>query len=249
MTVTATTPTAIPADTVFVPPPQRRNLSPDQEQRIAKAVTEVAATADLHPAVTIIHNLALDTVEYMSARGLRLLHTSLAELQALGPAYTYTHFNPEDAPNYLPQLYGLVQSLDPLASVTFFQQVRTTINRDFSWYLTTTRVLLREPCGTPLLLISTACPIDPLHHVTNKVQRLLDENNFLRRHAHTFATLTSRERDVLRLLALGRSASEIADALCISTQTAETHRRNLRHKLEASSAFDLGQYARAFDLV
>lgn len=248
MSNTPTTPPT-PAEALFVPPPQRQPLTAAQEQLIAQAVAEIAATADLHPAVTIIHNLALDAVAYMSERGLRLLHTTLAELQALGPAYTHTHFNPEDAPNYLPQLYGLVQSLDPQASVTFFQQVRTATGRDFAWYLTTTRVLLREPDGPPLLMISTACPIDPLHHVTQKVQRLLDENNFLRRHARQFATLTARERDVLRLLALGFSAPDVAGQLNISVQTAETHRRNLRQKLSITSAFDLGQYARAFDLI
>jgi DNA-binding NarL/FixJ family response regulator len=81
------------------------------------------------------------------------------------------------------------------------------------------------------------------------VQRLLDENVFLCINHNWFATLTTREREVLRALALGQSALEIASPLFISPQTAETHRRNLRRKLGAESAFELGQYARAFDLI
>ena len=43
--------------------------------------------------------------------------------------------------------------------------------------------------------------------------------------------LTCREREVLALLAEGRTDLEIAEALCISTCTASTHVRNLLGKL------------------
>ena len=56
-------------------------------------------------------------------------------------------------------------------------------------------------------------------------------------------------REVLRLLALGHTAPQIGAELFLATQTIETHRRNLRHKLQAESQFELGQYARAFDLI
>jgi len=240
---------AVPDEVLFVPPAKVQALTPEQQALVAEAVGKVAASADLHPAVTIIHNLFTDSVEYMSDLGLQLLNTTLEEVKALGPAYSNTFFNAADAPNYLPVLYGLVQSLDPKASVSFFQQVRTAAGGDFAWYLSTTRVLLREPGGPPLLLITTACPVDPQHHLTHKLSRLLEENNFLRRHAVAFASLTTREREVLRHLSLGLTAPEIASALFLAPQTVQTHRRNIRHKLNASSAFELGQYARAFDLI
>ena len=44
-------------------------------------------------------------------------------------------------------------------------------------------------------------------------------------------TLTSREREVLALLATGRSNSELADALVVSEATAKTHVRNVLAKL------------------
>ncbi len=54
---------------------------------------------------------------------------------------------------------------------------------------------------------------------------------------------------MLQLLALGNSSQEIALKLSVSAQTAETHRRNIRHKLELHSTFDVGMYARAFNLI
>jgi DNA-binding CsgD family transcriptional regulator len=178
-----------------------------------------------------------------------LLQISLPALRALGASYHQYFFSPADAKDYLPRIYELVQSGDPTAVVSFFQQVRTTENPEYTWYFSTTRVLLRDAEHNPLLMITTASPIDPLHHVTHKVSRLLEENNFLRQHAARFATLTRREREVLRLLALGHKAPQIGAELFLSTQTVETHRRNLRQKLRAESLFELGQYARAFDLI
>ena len=216
---------------------------------IAAKIREIAATADLFPGVVIVFNDQADEVKYMSARGLRQLGTSMAELTALGGAYYPTFFNPDEAHEYVPKLVDLMQRNDLAHVVSFFQQVRTGPARTFEWHLSTVKVLAQNAAGRPLLLICFSCPIDPESHVTHKVQRLLDENNFLRGHHARFATLTSREREILRGLALGQSAPEIADRLFISPQTAETHRRNLRRKLQVESAFELGQYARAFDLI
>jgi len=83
----------------------------------------------------------------------------------------------------------------------------------------------------------------------DKAQRLLEENSFIKKNYSRFAKLGAREREVLKLLALGKSISEIADELFISTATAETHRRNIRRKLEITSRYELFTYARAFSLM
>lgn len=238
------------AQPLLVPLPQQQQPTPTQERRIAEAVAAVAPHADLHPGVTIIANLLLDRVEYMSARGLHQLGTTQEAIRALGPGYWTEYFNPADAEDYLPKVFEMIQSPDPWAVTSVFQQVRIGPGRSYRWHLSATRVLLRdEDTGQPLLLVTNSIPVDPLHHVTHKVSRLLAENNFLRQNAARFGQLTQREREVLRLLALGRSAPEIAEQLFISAQTAETHRRNLRQKLGAATAFELSEYARAFDLI
>ncbi|GAB3637251.1 hypothetical protein GCM10027422_28410 [Hymenobacter arcticus] len=221
----------------------------NNNELIEAKVREIAATADAYPGIIIVANLQVDRVEYMSSLGLQLLHTSLPTLHAMGAQYHERFFNPQEAHEFVPKLYGLMQRNDFNQTISFFQQVRTGPAQAFEWYLTATRLLLRDVAGQPLLVVSAAHSIDPKHHLTHKVQRLLDENTFLRTHHGRFATLTTREREVLRALALGHSAPEIASHLFISPQTAETHRRNLRRKLGAESAFELGQYARAFDLI
>jgi two-component system response regulator NreC len=55
--------------------------------------------------------------------------------------------------------------------------------------------------------------------------------------------LSEREREVLRLLALGHSNQEIAKQLYISVRTVETHRAHILQKLRLSSRADLVRYA------
>lgn len=57
------------------------------------------------------------------------------------------------------------------------------------------------------------------------------------------ATLTAREREVLQLLAEGRSTKQIASDLKVSVKTVETHRQNVMKKLNLHSIADLTKYA------
>jgi DNA-binding NarL/FixJ family response regulator len=55
--------------------------------------------------------------------------------------------------------------------------------------------------------------------------------------------LTPREREVVQLLAEGKSSKEVAVVLDLSIKTAETHRTNVMRKLDLHSVADLVRYA------
>jgi two-component system, NarL family, response regulator NreC len=61
--------------------------------------------------------------------------------------------------------------------------------------------------------------------------------------------LSDREREVLRLLALGYTNQEIAKQLFISVRTAETHRAHVMQKLRLQSRAELVRYAIAHGLL
>jgi len=61
-------------------------------------------------------------------------------------------------------------------------------------------------------------------------------------------SLTSRERDVLKLLAEGKSSKEIAKIIQMSVQTVDACRRNIMDKLNARSIAELVKYAIREDL-
>jgi DNA-binding NarL/FixJ family response regulator len=55
--------------------------------------------------------------------------------------------------------------------------------------------------------------------------------------------LTSREGEIVQLLAEGKSSKEVASSLSISVKTAETHRANIMRKLQLHSVSELVRYA------
>jgi DNA-binding NarL/FixJ family response regulator len=58
-----------------------------------------------------------------------------------------------------------------------------------------------------------------------------------------YETLTTREREVLQLIAEGHTNTDIASLLGISARTVETHRSNLMHKLVLHTQADVIRYA------
>jgi DNA-binding NarL/FixJ family response regulator len=55
--------------------------------------------------------------------------------------------------------------------------------------------------------------------------------------------LTSRETEIVQLLAEGKSSKEVAASLNISVKTAETHRANIMRKLQLHTVSELVRYA------
>ena len=68
-------------------------------------------------------------------------------------------------------------------------------------------------------------------------------------HARGSANLTQRERDVLRLIALGHTNAEIATMLFVSVRTVENHRSSLMRKLGFRTRAELVRHAGEIGLV
>jgi DNA-binding NarL/FixJ family response regulator len=64
-----------------------------------------------------------------------------------------------------------------------------------------------------------------------------------------YGTLTPREQEIMRLLAEGLSAKEIAEKLFISPKTVENHRANIMNKLGLHSTMELVRYAAKLGLI
>jgi two-component system, NarL family, response regulator NreC len=61
--------------------------------------------------------------------------------------------------------------------------------------------------------------------------------------------LSDRELQVLRLIALRHSNLEIAEQLCLSVRTVESHRSHIQHKVQHTSRAELVAYAREHGLI
>jgi len=105
--------------------------------------------------------------------------------------------------------------------------------------------LLKSDAGRDLVAAVEALQHQRTFFTTKVAQMVLD--GYL--HPETEAeqsskhVLTPREREVIQLLAEGKTSKEVAVALNLSVKTAETHRTNLMRKLDLHSVADLTLYA------
>jgi DNA-binding NarL/FixJ family response regulator len=108
--------------------------------------------------------------------------------------------------------------------------------------------LLKSDAGSDLI---TAVEALQNHRTffTTKVSRMVLEGYLTRDRddGHEMPSaqsiLTAREREVIQLLAEGKTSKEVAVTLNLSVKTAETHRTNLMRKLNLHSVADLTRYA------
>ncbi len=61
--------------------------------------------------------------------------------------------------------------------------------------------------------------------------------------ASAFSLLTAREREVLQLMAEGKTTNQIAECLCVSVKTVEAHRKQIMNKSGIHSVAELTKYA------
>lgn len=74
--------------------------------------------------------------------------------------------------------------------------------------------------------------------ISGKVNKWLDDPDY----AENFSPLTKREREILKLIANGKTSKQIAKKLKISKYTVDTHRKNIHKKLDIKSNTGLVKY-------
>ena len=149
----------------------------------------------------------------------------------------------------MPELNGLdatrlILGADPATRVLILtaheseQLVREVLNAGAQGYV------LKSDAGR-ILVTAVEALLDGRTFFTSKVAQLVLEG-YLRSGADTAAStpsLSAREREIVQLLAEGRSNKEVARRLGISVKTAETHRSNIMRKMAFDSLSDLVRYA------
>lgn len=80
----------------------------------------------------------------------------------------------------------------------------------------------------------------------NYINKAQNKNNS---ETKTVNSLTTREREILKLYAEGYSNQEIADKLCISNRTVDAHKNNIMQKFEFKSTVDMVKFAIKNDIV
>jgi DNA-binding CsgD family transcriptional regulator len=219
------------------------------DKTFTQKLSDIQSIADDLPSALIIHEVETLQIVYMNSVGLDILGTTLDELQAMGPeTYHLKYFNTEDSDEYVPKILHLIKSKTQ-EQVSYFQQVRVPDNPEWQLFVSNTKVFARNDAGDATYMLTIASRLDPVHHITTKVNRLMNEIAFLRHNNLLFLTLTRREKEILKYIAMGMSSAEISAKLFIAPATAETHRKNIKNKLHLKNNYDAVMFAQAYNLV
>lgn len=221
-------------------------------ETLEEKIQKIIPGAENMPGVVVIHEITsfsdFKTV-YMSSKGLESLGVSLDELRKMGPQYHEKFFNNEDMAGFMKKLEKLLNQKNPDETLTFFQQVKLKDRKQWVWHIGSLKIFHQDANGTPTHTITIVFPIDQMKHIPSKAERLLAENDFFQNNHDKFQNLGKRAKEVLRLVALGKSSAAIASELNISVDTVNTHRKNIKKKLGISNSYEFTEYAHAFDLI
>ena len=103
---------------------------------------------------------------------------------------------------------------------------------------------VRKTAAASELIAAVYAAVKNRTYISTRLREMMTEPvTGLDRQTHTPNHLTSRQREVLQLIAEGRSSKEIATILQISTKTVEFHRSNIIGVLDIHSVAELTRYA------
>lgn len=215
-----------------------KELTPDEELIFYREViNRVNATIYINQ----IDNLDDFTTArhiWVNQRGTDLMGYTIEEAYALGHHFFATVLHPED-------LSLGEQSMDyhKLKKGDSFGGVLRQITRDRrTLWCHGNSIVLHERNGAPLRFLNISMNIQNESHTQHQLFELQKENIRLTNQL-LLQQLSSREKEVLRLIGTGKSDKQISRELNLSYDTARTHRKNILRKLGKHKTAELVCFA------
>ncbi|MGI4022409.1 MAG: response regulator transcription factor [Janthinobacterium lividum] len=219
------------------------------DHQLKKGLFTIQDIGDYIPGNLMVHDISTNTNIYMNKSGCNILKHSREELQALGPEY-FNRFFPKEEIKFLNQgLEQFINQNDHTAVHSFLQRVRPNDQVDYKWYFTSSKLCCLEDTTNTSRIMHLAVEANTLNNLGNKLNRIFEENIFITQNYRKFNLLTKREKELIKLIALGNSSQDIADLLFISKHTVNNHRKNIMNKLDVNCVSKLIHFAVSFDLV
>lgn len=168
------------------------------------------------------------------------------KLSLEGFAQKYIH--PITVKHIAPKYIHVLQSGNSNVIHTF-NYIRLNEKTEYGW--THTTWLFSHELGN---VIGIAHYLKDIETEIDKEKKLLGEYEFIRKNFSAYMQLTSRQKQVLKLLALGYSNQVIASELNVSPNTVRSHRNHIHNKLDLrwkniNHAQKYLQYALHFGLI
>ena len=181
---------------------------------------------------------------WMSGNMENELHVGSDEAMKRGPVFLDEITSPKTKRHVIPRLSELIREQDEHRVAGFIQLIRVNKREVYQPYLTCAKFSETLNC-----IICQTLPVKESESLLRYTSKWMEWNEIQSEYFTKFQSLTKREKEILRLIALGHGNNYIGDLLYISPLTVKTHRRNICQKLETHRLYKLIRIAEAFRLL
>ena len=171
---------------------------------------------------------------------------TLKEAAAMGVDYFQNAYHDEDKQIFLESKKNLYDNMGS-SNWQGVYRIHTKDNRRL-WIFSVGKVLKYDKKKRPWLALGIG--INITEKIKNEMNFIaLMQENLALKHQTIRKLLSSREKEILKQLTYGYNSKKIADNLCLSKHTIETHRKNILKKTELKNTAELIKLAANSGLV
>jgi PAS domain S-box-containing protein len=163
---------------------------------------------------------------------------SREEINALGFSYFHETMHPEDMGLIAEAMNKFQKSSSPVYGGIVRLKPK---NGDYHWFIGNMAILEMKD-GKPWRVIVTVQNLEQMDDTRNQILQLIKENLQLKNQLR-FQNLSTREKQIIKLITTGLTDREIAKELSISPATVKTHRHNIIQKLKLKNKAAIAQFA------
>lgn len=162
-------------------------------------------------------------IQYMNPSGLTKYGVTLEYIQNNGAEFLENYVHPQTRAEIFPRFIDFYNRNDSGRTYADCQDiVNPTRSKKYYQILTVTKVV-KELNG----LMSMSLPVHELGPNLGKIKGLVKIDEAFEKKFERFQSLSNREKEVLKWVALGLTNKEIADKLVLSEHTVRTHRNHI----------------------
>jgi DNA-binding CsgD family transcriptional regulator len=183
-------------------------------------------------------------IKYMNPTGLEKFDVPLEYIQKNGAEFFDRFVHRQSVQEIFPRFIDFYNRNDSGRTYADCQDLLSPFNNEYYQILTVTKVV-KELDG----LMSMSLPVHELGPNLIKIKGLVKIDTFYEKNFERFQLLTNREKEILRLVALGNTNKHISEALNISAHTVRTHRNHIWQKLSITHLKDALHIAEVFGLI
>ncbi|MEQ9279263.1 MAG: helix-turn-helix transcriptional regulator [Balneola sp.] len=184
------------------------------------------------------------SIDNMNREGEEYSQLTKEEINEMGFEYFLEYAHPYTIEVVGPRFQKFYEEADDEKVKADFQLIKNPKTNEYDTFFT-----VSKPFKDKELLLTTSNPIENLEWVSTKIERIAGEEIFVRKHFSQFQSLTTRELEILTLIAQGKTNRRISDQLFISVATVKQHRKFIKKKTECKNTVELVKFAQAFDLI